>query len=257
MGKFNGLAKKVLIGSLIILNSHFVVAPENYVGKNKNQFKTVVLDPGHCKDFPGKRNDLNERHYNLQVALELKKKLVQEGYNVFLTRKDDGAANKRLRNNGDLNNDGKVNLKDDILARNNFSKYYNADIFLSLHFDYNSKDTTSKTQIVFYGIPNKKNLRDRKKNFTKLSDINYFNCESANFARDLGIIYRRKGIITENYGADFGVLFYNQADKAVLIELDNLANSRIKQKVKTKEGIEKYANNLFEALISYEGINEN
>lgn len=255
MGKFSGLAKKVLVGGMIFLNSYGALAPDDSL--EWKEPVRIVLDPGHCKKFPGKGNDVNERNYNLQVALELKNKLINEGHDVFLTRTDDMPANNGLRNNGDLNNDGRVNLEDDILARNNFSKYYDADIFLSLHFDYNLWDTTSKTQIVFYGIPDKKNLTDKKKNFTKLPDINYFNNESADFARDLSVFYRRKGIITENYGADFGVLFYNQADKAVLIELDNLANPRIKKKVKTKEGIEEYANNLFEALISYEGINEN
>ena len=251
MGKINGLMKKVLIGGMVFFNSWIAHAPETFVEKNPNQFKTIVLDPGHSDYYRGK-GYVNEAKYNLKVALNLKEKFEKEGYGVFLTRKDGKNVNDRLRKNGDLNGDGRINLEDEILARNNFSKYYDADLFLSLHFDYVKSDTSSKTQIIYYGLSDKKNLIDRKKNFSKYENLNYFNRESADFARDLSVFYRRKGIKTENYAADLGVLFFNQADKAVLIELDNLYNSRIRKKVETEKGIEEYANNLFECLIGYE-----
>lgn len=57
----------------------------------RGEGKTVVLDPGHGGDDPGKvgTNSVKEKDVNLQIAMKTKKLLEKEGVRVIMTRDTD------------------------------------------------------------------------------------------------------------------------------------------------------------------------
>lgn len=58
--------------------------------KNAEDFRTVILDPGHGGKDPGATNSLStEANYNLKVAIRAKALLEKEGFKVVMTRRDD------------------------------------------------------------------------------------------------------------------------------------------------------------------------
>jgi len=80
--------------------------------------RVVVIDPGHGGSNPGTRSAVdgrNEKEFTLDWARRLAPLLVQQGWQVFLTR----------------TNDVDVSLPD----RTAFAEALHADLFLSLHFN--------------------------------------------------------------------------------------------------------------------------
>ena len=78
--------------------------------------KTICLDPGHGGKDSGNRVGWHyEKDYTLPLALELREQLLKAGFNVIMTR----TADKY------------VTLSD----RAAFANRYNADLFVSLHFN--------------------------------------------------------------------------------------------------------------------------
>ncbi|NCN86245.1 N-acetylmuramoyl-L-alanine amidase [archaeon] len=247
---------KYLLATTFFLSSMNLTAPENKTPNPHNELKTIVIDAGHSKHYKGDGDKL-EWKYTLDVALMLVGLLKEDGYNVILTRTDEKDVNDKSINKGDLNYDGYVNLKDEILARNKFSEENNAYAFLSLHFDNNKKDTTSKTQFYFYGLKNYDELNDGKKNFVNLNKLNYYSPDCVTFAEVLSEYYSLRNMNSSSGALDLGVLFMNHAKYAALVELDNLANPKVKKKIKSEEEIEKYANNLYESFKTFELRNKN
>lgn len=79
---------------------------------------TIVIDPGHGGVDPGAISadgSIYEKNIALQTSLILRDRLVGSGANVIMTRADDSS----------------ISLGD----RVTISNYYNADLFLSLHYD--------------------------------------------------------------------------------------------------------------------------
>lgn len=68
------------------------------VNKTSVESKTVCIDPGHGGDDIGASyKDISESEINLTVALDLKRILVEKGFNVIMTRDDDTYVQKRDR----------------------------------------------------------------------------------------------------------------------------------------------------------------
>lgn len=103
-----------------------------YLKKNNRQTPLIVLDPGHGAQDAGainKQIGITEKALNLQVAIRLKAKLENAGYQVVMTRTGDSFV--------PLN---------DIAA---FSNGNDPDIFISIH--HNSSDNSSASGIeTFY-----------------------------------------------------------------------------------------------------------
>lgn len=74
--------------------------------------------------------DLVEKDVNLRIALLLADMLIEEGYEVVLTRTGDSLVNTAGE---DLNGDGKVTVEDDLQARVDLINASQADILLSIH----------------------------------------------------------------------------------------------------------------------------
>jgi N-acetylmuramoyl-L-alanine amidase len=94
--------------------------------------RTVVLDPGHGGNDPGKINEklkINEKTFTLDVALRVKKILEAAGLRVVLTRDDDSALDS--------------DKGDDLGKRAAVANAHRADLFVSIHF--NAIDHDRKT----------------------------------------------------------------------------------------------------------------
>ncbi len=247
MGKFSSLAKKAFIGGLIFFNSWTAVAPQNFVEKPTNNLTTIVLDPGHSWRYKG-TGSKDERYLNLKVAKKIKEKLNYLGYGVILTRDDHGPVNRKNRGkNGDIDGNGRVNNWDELLLRNRFGEYYDADFFVSLHFDYNEKKTESKTQLIFNG-GSKGDIHDGKRNFYFPNEVAFYDKASKDYLTKFAIPIRKKRTVEIFASPDMDVLRDNAAKAEFLIEFDNLANDSVSKFANTPEGIEYYSNLFVEAF---------
>lgn len=105
---------------------------------------TVFVDPGHGGKEIGSSFtfddgvQLVEKHLNLRVAARLVALLGEAGIGTVASRTVDAQVNGTR----DLNNDGKVNLTDDLQARVDAANAAKADLLISVHF--NGIDDPSK-----------------------------------------------------------------------------------------------------------------
>ncbi|MFH1825891.1 MAG: N-acetylmuramoyl-L-alanine amidase [bacterium] len=120
------------------LESHKMAAPADQkslplVGK------VIVIDPGHGGKDPGAftLSGVAEKYLTLPTAQRIAKKLNAQGATVYLTR----------------NSDRTVSIKD--IA--DFANKVGADIFISVHFNYNSLKNARGTETYYYN-KNSRNL---------------------------------------------------------------------------------------------------
>lgn len=78
--------------------------------------RTICLDPGHGGKEPGQKlGSRLEKTYTLALAMEVRSRLIQQGFSVVLTRRDDTYV--------------------DHPERTAIAKRANADLFVSLHYN--------------------------------------------------------------------------------------------------------------------------
>jgi N-acetylmuramoyl-L-alanine amidase len=112
---------------------------------------TIFVDPGHGGKEIGASfafDDgvkLIEKELNLKVAMRLAQLLKEAGFGVVTSRTVDAQVNG-IR---DLNNDGKVNLTDDLQARVDGANAAKADLLISVHFN-GIDDPTKRGTQTFY-----------------------------------------------------------------------------------------------------------
>ena len=83
----------------------------------------IFIDPGHGGlDGGCNFKDLVEKDINLKIGLKLKEKLIEEGYDVLMTRSADIHLCKE-----------KFSKKEDLLTRIDLINNSNADLFISIH----------------------------------------------------------------------------------------------------------------------------
>ncbi|MFH1576007.1 MAG: N-acetylmuramoyl-L-alanine amidase [Candidatus Margulisiibacteriota bacterium] len=94
--------------------------------------KVIVLDPGHGGKDPGSfsLNGVPEKHLTLQLARKIASLLSDSGATVYLTR----------------NNDRTCSIKDIV----KFTNSKNADIFISIHYNYYYQRDISGTETYYY-----------------------------------------------------------------------------------------------------------
>jgi N-acetylmuramoyl-L-alanine amidase len=104
-----------IILTFAILTVSFFLSDINSIFADDNLKISICIDPGHGgKDFGASGpTGLREKDVNLDIAIRLKDKLINAGFNVMLTREDD--TSKSL---------------DEIV---DFANTNNADIFISIH----------------------------------------------------------------------------------------------------------------------------
>ena len=249
------LVKKVLVGGLIFLSPWAAVAPDDNL--EWKEPITIVLDAGHSWKYKGTGDRNLERYINKRVTDRLGEKLDSTGrYNVVLTRKDHGPVDKGQWNNGgDFNGDGRKTNRDELLLRNLYAKFHNADLFASIHFDYNKKRTESKMQIIC-DAGDRKSFGNGTRDFWQLREAPYAHEPSKKYAIFMNtyLINQINPLTGEDReimflgSRELDVLDNNAAKVAMLIECDNLANKKVRKFAQTPEGIEHYANTLFKAI---------
>ena len=152
----NTKLKKVALTSILtaMLASSFTIS-------NAESYK-VFIDAGHGgKDNGSSHNGYLEDVLNLQIAQKLKNKLINEGFEVEMSR----------------NNDTYLSLSDRTIKSNNSD----ANIFISIH--QNAASTTSANGIETYylGDKNKKLANAIHKSIINSTNANDRNVREANF----------------------------------------------------------------------------
>ena len=195
---------------------------------------TIVLDPGH--NYGGddgaysKHNGIQyvERELNMQVAIELKKKLETQGYNVILTRNPEDKTYETV--------------KESLKKRVDYANSKDTDLFISIHHDSSSNSSASGFTAFYSSIKGNSTGRDDKvTDISKEIAKNIVNAVSS----ELG--YRNRGA-KDN---DFYVI-KNTTMPSILLECGFISNPGEAQKAanqsnqaKLAESIAKQINKLF------------
>lgn len=181
--------------------------------------KIIYLDAGHGGiDNGTTSNNINEKDINLQIVLELKKELEQNGATILLTRKDDN----------DLSNpNSKYRKKSDFDNRIKLINNSNADIYISIHQNHFENNKYSGPQ-VFYVKDNQKLAQTIQTTLNKATNTK-----------------RNIKTITNTY------MYKRLNKKGVLIECGFLSNTTERQKLTTIE-YQKYLSKIItEGIITY------
>lgn len=128
--------------------------------------KTIVIDAGHGGfdgGTVGPKTGCYEKDINLQITKKLKKELEKAGYNIILTRKKEDAIG---------------NTKEaDMEERKQIINDAKADLFISIHQNYNEDSSAIKgAQILYFDEESKTFAENMQKSFnehlnTKLNTI--------------------------------------------------------------------------------------
>lgn len=173
---------------------------------------TIVIDPGHGGTDPGAISadeSIYEKNIALQTAKILRDRLVAAGANVIMTR----------------TNDSSVSLSD----RAAVSNQYNADLFISLHYDSREIPNTGSGTTTYY-----------------YSDKDYPLAQFINSFLTKQVPLPNNGV---NYG-NFQVLRDNQRP-ALLFELGYMNNDLDVQYINNPTYQSAVADSIFQALQAY------
>jgi N-acetylmuramoyl-L-alanine amidase len=245
---------------IIFLFVSFVFAEE------VNEFR-VIIDPGHGgKDGGAACNGLKEKDVTLEVALLLQKIILEKecGIKPLLTRSEDKF----------------VTLEDRVI----FANQSEGHLFLSLHLNASQSKKDNGVEVYYNALPSDELAKDvakRENTFAQeknndeeetstlfiLWDLvqNEFLKESANFAcllqnsidtmfnksEDKKFSIRNRGVKQATFLVLKGVRM-----PAVLLEMGFVSNESDSKNFKQKEFKEKYAESIFDAIMSYKLENE-
>lgn len=187
-----------------------------------NKKFTLAIDPGHDNKYIGCRvKGYKEEILNLDISKRLDS-LLSENYYIFLTREDKFGVNIL---NTDFNNDKRLTVADELLARSNKIYTNNSDIALSIHYNYHPKYSSVRgMEIYFYGIQKTSDLNDGKLSIALPKNCKIYSKESLNVAEKMVSYAKDKGIILRAYGSDMRLLRENPAKITLLIEVGYLTN---------------------------------
>jgi len=106
--------------SFISTPTPVIIKSENI---NKKTNRLIVIDPGHGGEDPGAvgKYGTKEKDVNLKIAMLVKQKLIEEGFDVLLTRETDVFI--------------------PLVKRTEFANKHNADLFISIHCNASKKPT--------------------------------------------------------------------------------------------------------------------
>jgi TonB family protein len=120
---------------LFILVSAFAVKLTSKSGTVSSTPVTIVIDAGHGGIYTGatSANGVHEKDINLGIARKIKELSGQYNVNVIMTRTQDGLVGNA------------TTLKDDLLNRVTLSNKSNADLFISIHVNADTKKQTTRS----------------------------------------------------------------------------------------------------------------
>lgn len=215
------IKKYIIITTILILITIITLSIFKVTATNTFPLlgKIIYLDAGHGGiDNGTTSNNINEKDINLQIVLELKKELEQNGATILLTRKDDN----------DLSNpNSKYRKKSDFDNRIKLINNSNADIYISIHQNHFENNKYSGPQ-VFYVKDNQKLAQTIQTTLNKATNTK-----------------RNIKTITNTY------MYKRLNKKGVLIECGFLSNTTERQKLTTIE-YQKYLSKIItEGIIKY------
>jgi N-acetylmuramoyl-L-alanine amidase len=200
---------------------------------NRNQVKTILLDPGHGGEDPGAVSDysgLKEKDVNLTVVLMLKELLEKENYKVLMTRSED-----KLEYSPETTNII-AKRKEDLTRRKNMMDEGGADIVVSIHLNKFPQANQFGAQTFF--PPNSPDSQKLAMNLQKsIKDIVDPNNKRAALVKKEPII----------------ILKDNKTTTAI-VECGFLSNIDEEKKLATKEYQEKLASAICEGINAYFSI---
>ncbi len=188
----------------------------------------IAIDPGHGGADPGKvsANGNLEKDINLEIAIELKKLLENEGYKVVMTREDDSDTCT-----GDY---GKV---EDLENRVDIIRDSGAGIVVSIHQN-SFPDSKVKGAQVFYS-----GAGSEAQNLAENIQESLLNADSEN---------RRQVKKNDDY-----YLFVHTEIPIVIVECGFMSNPEEEKKLMTKTYRDTVAECIFEGVTKYLNSSEN
>lgn len=212
--RYNAKEAKEILEKLKELKKNIKKDYKNFALEEKT---TIIIDVGHGGIDPGTvREKYYEKNINLEIALNLKKKLEKKGINVVLTRDND----KTLH----------------IFDRIEPSFYYKKIIFISIHINsWKNKDINGYDVFYYSGKKGKYYYEDSK----KIGEIFYNNLKKQNFIKNRTV-----------KEANFNILKYmNSIAPSILFEIGFITNENDFEVITNKEIQEKIVEQVQEALM--------
>ena len=179
--------------------------------------KIIIIDAGHGGTEPGSvKQGIQEKDINLQIALQLQKRLEAKGYKVVMTRDDDTAIS--LKNRAKLANQA----KGDLLISIHQNSFRDASVH-GIEVYYNSDKTTNDQQLA---------------QMIQESLINETGAKNRGIHSDNGLVVTRETIMP---AVLVETAFISNDDELDLIMSDDYQNKVVKGIV---VGIEEFLNEL-------------
>jgi len=193
---------------------------------------TVIIDPGHGGEDPGAVGDniqLKEKDINLIIGKRLKELLMEDGFNVIMTREEDGLLYKE-------GTKGYTNKRrQDLLNRKKIMDESEADIVVSIHMNKFPQSQYHGAQTFF-----PKNSEESKR---------LAQCIQRSLRDMVDPENKREALVK-----DTEILILKNIKKpTVIVECGFLSNAEEEQKLSTQEYQEKLAAAIKEGIKKYYG----
>lgn len=211
----------IVIFILVVVNVPMYMVQAKSKKVQKEPKGIIVVDPGHGGIDGGAKSlkGTLEKDINLKISKKLKKKLEEEGYKVYLTRKEDKELSTR-----------KV---EDLDARCNMKKETKCDIFISIHQNKFTKPSCFGAQVWY---------ADNEKS-TKLGNLIQ---QSLKENVDDGNTREAK-----NAKAQYRILRDGYDGASVIVECGFLSNSAEEERLKTEEHQDKIVKGILQGVNNY------
>ncbi|MBO5651512.1 MAG: N-acetylmuramoyl-L-alanine amidase, partial [Selenomonas sp.] len=188
--------------------------------------RKIVLDPGHGGSDSGAigPTGVMEKSVTLRVANELKRLLVQEGAEVYMTRSADIEVSKKRAKATDI---------EELQARCDVANEKNADIFISIHMDSFTSSAAHGTTGYYYSLGDKRSR--------KLAD-----------KIRIGIIDQLGTQSRGTQSCNFYVVKHTDMP-ATLVEIAFISNESEEKLMDSEDGIRKAAQGIADGIADYFG----
>lgn len=223
----------ILLLSITVYNLKYSLDSKATEPTNAKSLKrTVIIDPGHGGEDPGAVGDniqLKEKDINLIIGKRLKELLMEDGFNVIMTREEDGLLYKE-------GTKGYTNKRrQDLLNRKKIMDESEADIVVSIHMNKFPQSQYHGAQTFF-----PKNSEESKRLAQCIQ----------RFLRDMVDPENKREALVK----DTEILILKNIKKpTVIVECGFLSNAEEEQKLSTQEYQEKLAAAIKEGIKKYYG----
>jgi N-acetylmuramoyl-L-alanine amidase len=223
----------ILLLSITVYNLKYSLDSKATEPTNAKSLKrTVIIDPGHGGEDPGAVGDniqLKEKDINLIIGKRLKELLMEDGFNVIMTREEDGLLYKE-------GTKGYTNKRrQDLLNRKKIMDESEADIVVSIHMNKFPQSQYHGAQTFF-----PKNSEESKR---------LAQCIQRSLRDMVDPENKREALVK-----DTEILILKNIKKpTVIVECGFLSNAEEEQKLSTQEYQEKLAAAIKEGIKKYYG----